>query len=140
VVPIPFLFSLTFVNFLRAPDSKHPIAPQGSCTKTNLRRTCWRGAMILPMSTTFSYSHRPRRRLSSYANAFPSCSTVLASSVTQPRVFGHQRKSDTTIGIDIASCYFYVPEAKLIKIAQHARKLIGRATRNARWLPVKDLQ
>jgi hypothetical protein len=29
---------------------------------------------------------------------------------------------------------------KLTKIAQHARHLIGRATQNACWLPVKDLQ
>jgi hypothetical protein len=43
------------------------------------------------------------------------------------------------IDIDTASGYFYAPEQKLNKIAQHARHPIGRATRNARWLPVKDL-
>jgi hypothetical protein len=45
------------------------------------------------------------------------------------------------MGIDIntASCYFYAPEQKLTKIAQHAKHFIGKATRNARWLPVKDL-
>jgi hypothetical protein len=32
------------------------------------------------------------------------------------------------------------PEQKLTKIAQEARHLIGRATWNARWIPVKDLQ
>jgi hypothetical protein len=44
------------------------------------------------------------------------------------------------IDIDTSSGYFYAPEQKLTKIAQHARHLIGTATRNARWLPVKDLQ
>jgi hypothetical protein len=46
------------------------------------------------------------------------------------------------MGIDIntASCYFYAPDSKLAKIIQQARQLIGRATRNARWIPFKDLQ
>jgi hypothetical protein len=47
----PFYFcemTLTFVNFLRAMDREHPIAPQESCTKAYLRRTRWRGAKILP--------------------------------------------------------------------------------------------
>jgi hypothetical protein len=44
------------------------------------------------------------------------------------------------VHIDTTSRLFYAPEAKLTKIAQHARHLIGRATRNARWLPVKDLK
>jgi hypothetical protein len=46
---------------------------------------------------------------------------------------GHRHRHNVRI-------YFYAPEAKLTKIAQHAMHLIGRATRNARWLPVKDLQ
>jgi hypothetical protein len=47
----PFHFckmTLTFVNFLRAPDPEHPIAPQNTCTKTYLGRTRLRGARILP--------------------------------------------------------------------------------------------
>jgi hypothetical protein len=42
--------------------------------------------------------------------------------------------------IDKALGFFYAPEVKLTKIAQHDRQLMGRATGNARWLPVKDLQ
>jgi hypothetical protein len=34
--------TLTFVNFLRAPDPEHPIAPQDSCTKTYKGRMRWR--------------------------------------------------------------------------------------------------
>jgi hypothetical protein len=36
------------------------------------------------------------------------------------------------IDIDTASRYFYAADAKLTKIAQHAMRLIGRATLNAR--------
>jgi hypothetical protein len=49
---------------------------------------------------------------------------------------GHHMRID----IDTTSYYLYVPEIKLTKVAQQARRVIGRATRNARWLPVKDLQ
>jgi hypothetical protein len=38
--------TLTFVNFLRAPDPKLPCPAHCTCTKTNLRRTRWRGARI----------------------------------------------------------------------------------------------
>jgi hypothetical protein len=44
------------------------------------------------------------------------------------------------IDIDKASCYFYDPESELAKISHQAIQLMGRATRNARWLPVKELQ
>jgi hypothetical protein len=44
------------------------------------------------------------------------------------------------IDIDTSSCYFCAPESNLAKISQQAKQIIGRATRNARSLPVKDLQ
>jgi hypothetical protein len=47
----PFYFckmTLTFVNFFHAPDIELPIAMHGNYTKTYLKRTRWRGAMILP--------------------------------------------------------------------------------------------
>jgi hypothetical protein len=40
--------TLTFVNFLRAPDQELPTAPQGNRTKTRLKRARWRGARIIP--------------------------------------------------------------------------------------------
>jgi hypothetical protein len=52
----PFYYckmTLTFVNFPRAPDPELPRATQGKCTKTYLRRTRWRGAMILPYVDDF---------------------------------------------------------------------------------------
>jgi hypothetical protein len=64
-----------------------------------------------------------------------------------PHTNAHARRHDSTrrrhhmrTDIDTTSRYFYAPEAKLTKIAQHARQLIGRATQYARWLSVKDLQ
>jgi hypothetical protein len=45
--------TLTFVNFLRSPDPELPIAPQENCTKTYLRGTRLRGAMILPYVDNF---------------------------------------------------------------------------------------
>jgi hypothetical protein len=44
---------LTFVNFLRAPDPKLPIATQTSCTKTYLSRTRRRGTKTLPCVDDF---------------------------------------------------------------------------------------
>jgi hypothetical protein len=41
---------------------------------------------------------------------------------------------------DTLLSYFYSPELKLANIAQKARQIIRRATRNARWLPDKDIQ
>eukprot|EP00873_Tetraselmis_striata_P028337 jgi/Tetstr1/448601/TSEL_035850.t1 len=44
------------------------------------------------------------------------------------------------VDIDTATDYFYAPEAKLAKLSQHAKQLRYRTARNARWLPVRDLQ
>jgi hypothetical protein len=68
----PFYFcrmTMTFVNFLPAPDHEQRIALKKSCTKTYLRRTRWRGARILPYSTNFCYLPRQRSRRSPYATA-----------------------------------------------------------------------
>eukprot|EP00873_Tetraselmis_striata_P032810 jgi/Tetstr1/453074/TSEL_040109.t1 len=41
------------------------------------------------------------------------------------------------INIDSTAGVFYAPrpEAKLLKLASHAKQLLGKASRNARWLP-----
>jgi hypothetical protein len=44
------------------------------------------------------------------------------------------------IDIDTATCYFFAPAAKLLKLAKQARQLLQRATRASRWLLVKELQ
>eukprot|EP00873_Tetraselmis_striata_P004583 jgi/Tetstr1/424847/TSEL_015350.t1 len=43
--------------------------------------------------------------------------------------------------IDSATCMFYAPSDKLHRLSRQATRLIGRvATRNARWLPVRELR
>jgi hypothetical protein len=44
------------------------------------------------------------------------------------------------IDIDTSTCYFFAPAEKLQKLAKQARHLLQRATRNNRWLPLKELQ
>eukprot|EP00873_Tetraselmis_striata_P014170 jgi/Tetstr1/434434/TSEL_023534.t1 len=44
------------------------------------------------------------------------------------------------VDIDSASGMFYAPADKLNRLSRQATRLIGRATRNARWLPVRELQ
>jgi hypothetical protein len=39
--------AMTFINFMRAPDPEHSIAPQDNSTNTCLRQTRWRGARIM---------------------------------------------------------------------------------------------
>jgi hypothetical protein len=54
----------------------------------------------------------------------------------EPTQYGHHLgiDIDTTIG------HFFAPAEKLQKLAKQARHLLQRATRNNRWLPVKELQ
>jgi hypothetical protein len=60
----------------------------------------------------------------------PSNQGLMAISASRPP-HGNRRKHNAN--------YFYTLKNKLTKIAQQARELIGRATRNAPWLPVRDL-
>jgi hypothetical protein len=54
----------------------------------------------------------------------------------EPTHFGHH----LDINIYSAMGYFFAPADKLQNISTHARHMIGRANRNSRWLPVRDLQ
>eukprot|EP00873_Tetraselmis_striata_P033015 jgi/Tetstr1/453279/TSEL_003961.t1 len=44
------------------------------------------------------------------------------------------------VDIDTASGYFYAPVDKLQRLARQAKQLMQRAARDARWLPVRELQ
>jgi hypothetical protein len=134
---------LTFVNFMRAPDPEHHIAPQDNCTKTYLRRTRWQGARILPYVDDFLLFASTkegvltlRQRLVNKLIDYLGLLRHPTKDFWTPTQIGHH------LGIDIhtTSGYFYALWETLTKVAQHAIHLIGRATRNARWLPVKDLQ
>jgi hypothetical protein len=133
--------TLIFVNFLRNPDPEEHIAPTNSCSKTYLKRTRWRGARILPyvddfllFASTEEEALTLRHRLAQLLDRLGLLRHP-TKDFWAPTQVGHHLDID----IDTASGYFYAPEQKLTKIAQHARHLIGRATRNARWLPVKDM-
>eukprot|EP00873_Tetraselmis_striata_P018362 jgi/Tetstr1/438626/TSEL_027177.t1 len=54
----------------------------------------------------------------------------------EPCQFGGHLEVD----IDSASGMFYAPADKLNRLSRQATRVIGRATRNARWLPVRELQ
>jgi hypothetical protein len=54
----------------------------------------------------------------------------------EPTQFGHH----PCINIDSTTFNFFAPADKFVKISMQARHLIGRATRNSRWLPIRDLQ
>ena len=41
--------------------------------------------------------------------------------------------------VDLAAGKFFAPEEKLASIAALAKSMLGRAARNRRWLPVKEL-
>jgi hypothetical protein len=124
-------------------DPELPIAPQGTCTKTYLGRTRWRGAKILPYVDDFLLFASTEEEALTLPQRLSKLLDRLGLLRHRTKGFWTPAQVGYHLGIDIdtASCYFYAPEKKLLaKIAQHARHLIGRGTRNARWLPVKDLQ
>jgi hypothetical protein len=134
--------TLTFVNSIRNQDPEEYIAPTHICTKTYLRRTRWRGARILPYFDDFLLFASTKEEALTLRHGLAQLLDWLGllrrptKGFWTPAQVGHHLGND----INTASRYFYAPEQKLTKIAQQARHLINRATRNARWLPVKDLK
>jgi hypothetical protein len=111
--------TLTFVNFLHAPDPELPISPRGNCTKAYLKRTRWRGAMILPyvddfllFASTEEEALVLRQRLAKLLDRLGLLRYPTKGFWTPPQV-GHHLGID----IDTTSCYFCPPETKLTKIA-----------------------
>jgi hypothetical protein len=141
----PFYFckmTLTFVNFLRNPDPEKHVAPTHSCSKTYLIRARWRGARILPYVYDFLLFASTKEEALTLRHRLAQLLYRLGLLHHPTKGFWAPAQVGYHLGIDIdtSSGYFYAPELKLTKIAQHAIHLIGRATRNARWLPVNDLQ
>eukprot|EP00873_Tetraselmis_striata_P025113 jgi/Tetstr1/445377/TSEL_003390.t1 len=103
----------------------------------------WRGARILYVEswTTSSSSPKPmeqalhlRQRLASLLDAL-GLQRNPTKGFWEPCQFGRHQGVD----IDSASGMFYAPAHKLNRLSRQATRLIGRATRNARWLPVREL-
>jgi hypothetical protein len=89
------------------------------------------------MSTIFYSSPLRRRRHSQYR---------LSKLLDRLGFMRHPTKSFWQFGhyvgidIDTTSWHFYAPDNKLLKLSQQAKQLIRRATSNAHWLSMKDLQ
>ena len=137
-------FTETFVRHLRTPEPEphSSSTPPRRRTKRYLRRTRWRGARILPyvddfllFASTEAEALALRDRLASLLDAL-GLQRHPSKGFREPAQFGRHLGVD----IDTATGYFYAPADKLSKIARQAKQLISRATRNSRWLPVRDLQ
>eukprot|EP00873_Tetraselmis_striata_P007845 jgi/Tetstr1/428109/TSEL_018164.t1 len=114
-------------------------------TERHRRHTRWRGARILPYVDDFllfadteaatlgvrasllRVQGRARTRVLDALGLERHAEKVF----WEPSPFSHH----LGINIDSAAGLFYAPEAKLLKLAGHAKPLLSRVTRNARWLP-----
>eukprot|EP00873_Tetraselmis_striata_P012338 jgi/Tetstr1/432602/TSEL_021972.t1 len=110
-------------------------------SKRYLRRTMWRGARILPyvddfllFSASMEQALHLRQRLASLLDAW-GLQRNPTKGFWEPCQFGRHMGVD----IDSASGMLYAPADKLNRLSRQATRLIGRATRNARWLPLREL-
>eukprot|EP00873_Tetraselmis_striata_P014675 jgi/Tetstr1/434939/TSEL_023935.t1 len=132
-----------FITHLRKPEPEPPSSStQPTRSKRYLRRTRWRGARILPyvddfllFSASMEQALHLRQRLASLLDAL-GLQRNPTKGFWEPYQFGRH------LGVDIesASGMFCAPADKLNRLSRQATRLIGRATRNARWLPVRELQ
>eukprot|EP00873_Tetraselmis_striata_P004943 jgi/Tetstr1/425207/TSEL_015668.t1 len=132
-----------FITHLRKPEPEPPSSStQPTRSKRYLRRTRWRGARILPyvddfllFSVSMEQALHLRQRLASLLDA-------LGLQRNPTKGFWEPCQLGMHMGVDIdsASGMFYAPADKLNRLSRQATWLVGRATRNARWLPVRELQ
>eukprot|EP00873_Tetraselmis_striata_P035645 jgi/Tetstr1/455909/TSEL_042690.t1 len=126
-------FTMTFVKHLRSPTT--PAAP-GNVPRSRrwLRRGRWRGARILPYVDDFLMFASSER----VADLLDSLGMLRnpAKGLWEPVQYGQHLGVD----IDTATGYFYAPVDKLQRLARQAKQLLQRAARDARWLPVRELQ
>eukprot|EP00873_Tetraselmis_striata_P012232 jgi/Tetstr1/432496/TSEL_021870.t1 len=132
-----------FITHLRKPEPESPSSStQPTRSKPYLRQTRWRGARILPsvddfllFSASMEQALHLRQRLASLLGAL-GLQRNPTKGFWEPYQFGMHLGVD----IDSASGMFYVPADKLNRLSRQATRLIGRATRNDRWLPVRESQ
>eukprot|EP00873_Tetraselmis_striata_P036552 jgi/Tetstr1/456816/TSEL_043490.t1 len=134
-------FTMTFVKHLRSPTT--PAAP-GNVPRSRrwLRRGRWRGARILPYVDDFLLfaSSEPealelRQRVADLQDSLGLLRNP-TKGLWEPVQYGQHLGVD----IDTATGYFYAPVDKLQRLARQAKQLLQRAARDARWLPVRELQ
>eukprot|EP00873_Tetraselmis_striata_P004168 jgi/Tetstr1/424432/TSEL_001453.t1 len=134
-------FTMTFVKHLHPPPT--PAAP-GNVPRLGrwLRRGRWRGARILPYVDDFLMfaSSEPealelRHRVADLLDSLGLLRNP-AKGLWEPVQYGQHLGVD----IDTATGYYYAPVDKLQRLARQAKHLLQRAARDARWLPVRELQ
>eukprot|EP00873_Tetraselmis_striata_P010206 jgi/Tetstr1/430470/TSEL_020278.t1 len=128
----PFLVPKPGVNQWRRIIDLHPTR-----SKRYLRRTKWRGARnllyvddFLLFSASMKRALHLRQRLANLLNAL-GLQRNPTKDFWKSRHFGRHLRVD----IDSASGMSYAPAGKLDRLSRQATRLIGRATRNAKWLP-----
>eukprot|EP00873_Tetraselmis_striata_P026356 jgi/Tetstr1/446620/TSEL_034144.t1 len=134
-------FTMTFVKHLRSPTT--PAAP-GNVPRSRRgpRRGWWRGARVFPYVDDFLLfaSSEPEALELRHRVADLLDSMVLlrnpAKGLWEPAQYGQHMGVD----IDTATGYFYAPVDKLQRLMRQAKQLLQRAARDARWLPVRELQ
>eukprot|EP00873_Tetraselmis_striata_P038096 jgi/Tetstr1/458360/TSEL_044799.t1 len=134
-------FTMTFVKHLRSPPT--PAAHGNGPRSTRwLRRGRWRGARILPYVDDFLLfaSSEPealelRQRVADLLDSLGLLRNP-AKGLWEPVQYGQHLGVD----IDTSTGYFYAPVDKLQRLARQAKQLLQRAARDARWLPVRELQ
>eukprot|EP00873_Tetraselmis_striata_P038086 jgi/Tetstr1/458350/TSEL_044789.t1 len=132
-----------FIAHLRKPEPEPPSSStQPTRSKRYLRRTRWRGARNLPyvddfllFSASMEQALHLRQRLASLLDAL-GLQRNPTKGFLEPCQFGRHLGVD----IDSASGMFYAPADKLKRLSRQATRLTGHATRNARWLSVRELQ
>eukprot|EP00873_Tetraselmis_striata_P038228 jgi/Tetstr1/458492/TSEL_044898.t1 len=134
-------FTMPFVKHLRSPTTP---AATGNVPRSRrwLRRGRWRGARILPYVDDFLLfaSSEPealelRQRVADLLDSRGLLRNP-AKGLWEPVQYGQHLGVD----IDTATGYFYAPVDKLQRLARQAKQLLQRAARDARWLPVRELQ
>eukprot|EP00873_Tetraselmis_striata_P021203 jgi/Tetstr1/441467/TSEL_029712.t1 len=134
-------FTMTFVKHIRSPPT--PAAP-GNVPRSRrwLRRGRWRGAHILPYIDDFLLftSSEPealelRQRVADLLDSLGLLRNP-AKGLWEPVQYGKHMGVD----IDTTTGCFYAPVDKLQRLARQAKQLLQRAARDARWLPVRELQ
>eukprot|EP00873_Tetraselmis_striata_P001518 jgi/Tetstr1/421782/TSEL_012685.t1 len=135
-------FTMTFVKHLRSPTT--PAAP-GNVPRSRrwLRGGRWRGARILPYVDDFLLfaSSEPearelRHRVADLLDSLGLLRNPANKWLWEPVQYGQHLGVD----IDTATGYFYAPVDKLQRLARQAKQLLQRAARDARWLPMRELQ
>jgi hypothetical protein len=144
-VPLTFPFLQTQED-LRAPPSdcgsgERP-AP-GKLTRHYLKRKRWKGARVLPCVDDFLFFVRSgANTLQVSHHKFDKLLDRLGHLRQPTKGFSKPTQSCHHLGIniDFAIHYVFAPADKLRKISIPARHLMGRGTRNPRWLHLRDLE